>query len=153
VSFFESAGYKVENRNKLEAVAEVLQIRLETLAEAPQKGGFFFKDEIHPEPEMLVGKNMTPDETLSMAREIYRLLQSLPDFSEENANQPLRNLAAELGLKAGQLFGFLRNAITAEKVTPPIFETMTIIGREVVFQRIENAITILDGLSAGSDQR
>jgi len=150
--FYEAAGYRVDNENKLKMVAEVLQIRLETLAEAPQKGGFFFKEVICPRPEMLVGKNMTLIESLTMATQIYQLIQTLPDFDEENANQPLRNLASDLGLKAGQIFGFLRNAIAAEKVTPPIFETMTIIGRDIVLARIENAIKILEDLVASADQ-
>ncbi len=145
--FLEAAGYMVNDCSKLLKVAEVLQIRLGTLAEAPQKAGFFFKKDISPEPEILIGKNMTPAESLNMAKHIYQLIQSLPDFSEANTNQPLRDLAGELGLKAGHVFGFLRNAITAEKVTPPIFDTMAIIGRVVVLARIQNAITILEVLA------
>jgi glutamyl-tRNA synthetase len=81
-----------------------------------------------------------------MAKHIYNLIQSLQDFSEATTNQPLRDLAQDLGLKAGHVFGFLRNAITAEKVTPPIFETMTIIGRETVLKRLQNAVEILNGM-------
>ena len=144
--FFEAAGYKMDDEDKLKLVAETLQVRLETLAEAPKKAGFFFKEEICPEPEILIGKNLTPAESLMMAVQIYNLIQSLQDFSEATANQSLRDLAQDLGLKAGHVFGFLRNAITAEKVTPPIFETMTIIGRETVLKRLQNAIEILNGM-------
>jgi glutamyl-tRNA synthetase len=144
--FFEAAGYKMDDEAKLKLVAETLQVRLETLAEAPKKAGFFFKEDIYPEPEMLIGKNMTPAESLTMAKHIYNLIQSLQDFSEATTNQPLRDLAQDLGLKAGHVFGFLRNAITAEKVTPPIFETMTIIGRETVLKRLQNAVEILNGM-------
>ncbi len=141
--FFKKEGYRVDDTGKLRQIAEVLQIRLGTLAEAPQKAGFFFKDEIHPDPETLIGKKMTAAESLAMAKRIVDLITYLPDFSEESANQPLRDLAVELGLKAGHIFGFLRNAITAQKVSPPIFETMTIVGREKVLERIENAIGML----------
>ena len=146
--FFERAGFPVKDAQKLHQIASVLQVRLGSLAEAPKKAGFFFRDEIYPEPESLVGKKMTAAESLEMAKKIYQLIRSLPDFSEETANQPIRDLAVSLGLKAGHVFGFLRNAITAEKVTPPIFETMTIIGRDVVLQRIQNGIQILESLSA-----
>ena len=81
-----------------------------------------------------------------MARSIYKLVESLPDFNEATANQPLRDLATELGLKAGHVFGFLRNALTAQQVSPPIFETMMIIGREKVLERIGNGILILEGM-------
>ncbi|MBC8504834.1 MAG: glutamate--tRNA ligase [Anaerolineales bacterium] len=144
--FFEKDGYQVDDQEKLEQIAEVLQIRLAILDEAPEKAGFFFKEAIHPEPESLIGKKMTSGESLAMAGCIRELIASLPDFSEETANQPLRDQAVELGLKAGHIFGFLRNAITAQKVSPPIFETMTIVGREKVLERIDKAIAILENL-------
>ncbi len=146
--FFERAGYTVDDDEKLRQIAAALQVRLVTLAEAPEKAGFFFREDVTPEPESLIGKNMSAAETLSMARRIYDLLAGLPDFSEERANQPLRDLAAELGLKAGHVFGFLRNALTAQKVSPPIFETMTIIGRPTVMRRLEHAIAVLEELAA-----
>jgi glutamyl-tRNA synthetase len=58
----------------------------------------------------------------------------------------LRDLAAELELKAGHVFGFLGNALTAQQVSPPVFETMEIIGREKVLERVENAIEILESM-------
>ncbi|MBC8331515.1 MAG: glutamate--tRNA ligase [Anaerolineae bacterium] len=148
--FFERAGYTVDNAKKLHQVAEVLQIRLANLAEAPEKGGFFFKDEIHPEPESLIGKKLSANESLEMARHIQTLIQSLPDFSEDTANQPLRHLATKLGYKAGHVFSFLRNALTAQQVSPPVFETMTIIGREKVLERISNAIATLEEIARTS---
>ncbi len=79
---------------------------------------------------------MTAEGSLEMARRIETIIETLPDFREETANQPLRDLAAELELKAGHVFGFLRNALTAQQVSPPVFETMEIIGREKVLERI-----------------
>jgi glutamyl-tRNA synthetase len=145
--FFERSGYTVDD-DKLPEVAATLQIRLKTLTDAPRIAGFFFEDEVHPEPESLIGKKMTAAESLEMAKKIARLVEALPDFSEETASQPLRDLAEESGLKAGHVFGFLRNALTAQQVSPPIFETMTIIGRNKVLERIGNAIATLEGLTS-----
>ena len=89
---------------------------------------------------------MTAEQSLELARRIETLVASLPDFSMESANQPLRDLAAEMGLKAGHVFGFLRNALTAQKVSPPVFETMEIIGREKVLERIKKGITLLEAV-------
>ena len=142
--FFEEAGFVVDDEERLLKVAAVLQVRLLKLTEAPEKGGFFFLDEVHPVPESLIGKKMTVEESLEMARRIEMLITSLPDFREETANQPLRDLATEQGLKAGHVFGFLRSALTAQEVSPPVFETMEIIGREKVLERVRNAIVILE---------
>lgn len=142
--FFEGAGFVADDEEKLVQVASALQVRLTKLSEAPEKGGFFFLNEVQPEPESLIGKKMTLEQTLEMARRIETLLTSLPDFGEGTANQPLRNLAAELGLKAGDVFGFLRSALTAQEVSPPVFETMEIIGHEKVLERMRNAIELLE---------
>jgi len=144
--FFEEAGYVVDDKKKLLQVAKVLQVRLAKLTDAPAMGGYFFLDEVHPEPESLIGKGMAAESSLEMARRVETLLASLSNFSEENANQPLRNLAAELELKAGHVFGFLRNALTAQQVSPPVFETMEIIGREKVLERVGKAIEILENM-------
>jgi glutamyl-tRNA synthetase len=141
--YFEDAGYVVDDQDKLLQIAAVLQVRLVTLSEAPEKAGFFFQDNINPDPESLIGKKMTVAESFEVATQILALLKALPDFNDETINQPLRDLAASLGLKAGVVFGFLRNATTAQQVSPPIFETMTIIGREKTFERIEHAVSIL----------
>ena len=56
----------------------------------------------------------------------------------------MRELVEKLGLSAGQVFGVLRVAVTGQKVSPPLFESMAIIGRETVLKRIQNAIALLE---------
>ncbi len=144
--FFEEAGLVLNDEEKLRQVAAVLQVRLAKLSDAPAMGGFFFRDDIEPEPETLIGKKMDIASSLEMARRIETLIASLPDFSEETANQPLRDLANELDAKVGNVFGFLRNVLTAQKVSPPVFETMEIIGRERVMERIAKGIELLEAM-------
>jgi glutamyl-tRNA synthetase len=50
---------------------------------------------------------------------------------------------AELGLKPVQLFTSLRVAVTGRTVSPPLFETMETLGRDVSMRRIEQAIEAL----------
>ena len=144
--FFEEAGYDVSDEEKLMRVAAVLQVRLKNLREAPNMGGFFFMDEVFPEAESLIGKKMDAASALSLAREIEKLVADLPDFSMDTANQPFRDLAKEMDTKVGNVFGFLRDSLTAQKVSPPIFETMEIIGREKVMERIGKGIALLEGI-------
>jgi glutamyl-tRNA synthetase len=117
-----------------------------TLEDGPEKAGFFFKDEVTPIPEELVGKKMTSIESASAARNAYQVLSDLPTISFDTAETPMRDLAERLGLKAGQLFGIIRVAVTGQKVSPPLFESMEIIGREKVLERIEDAIFLLDNM-------
>ena len=50
------------------------------------------------------------------------------------------------GLNANQVFGILRVAVTGQKVSPPLFESMEIIGREKVLQRLQNARAMLENM-------
>jgi glutamyl-tRNA synthetase len=127
-------------------VAPLVQPRIVTLDDAPEMGGFFFRDEVSPRPEDLVAKKLTPAESAAAARRAYDILAAVPAFTHEAAEQPLRDLAEELGLNAGQLFGILRVAVTGQTVSPPLFESMTIIGREKSLQRIQNAIQALEAM-------
>jgi len=141
--FFIDSGYNVDDSQKLEKIAKALQNRLTTLAEAPEKAGLFFKDEISIDPTKLIGKNMEIDGTISLAERVFEIIQISPQESYATTESELRNLAGELGVKAGVVFGFLRDSTTGEKVTPPIFDTMDILGHEIVENRIRNTIMAL----------
>jgi glutamyl-tRNA synthetase len=143
--FLEGAGYTVD-QGRLSQVAPLIQPRIATLEDSVAMAGFFFEEQVHPEPELLVGKKMTPLESAEAARRAHQILIGLPVIDNETAEQPLRDLADEMGLSAGQLFGILRVAVTGQSVSPPLFESMAIIGREKVLERIANAVTLLSGL-------
>ena len=70
-------------------------------------------------------------------------MSSLPDLSHASAEPPLRDLAEALEMSAGQVFGVLRVAVTGQRVSPPLFETMEILGKDVVLPRVQNAAEIL----------
>ena len=65
------------------------------------------------------------------------------EFDEESLENILRSLAMELGLNAGQLFSTLRMAITGRTASPPLFQTMVVLGKERCLERIAIAITKL----------
>jgi len=140
---FQDAGYDI-SEDQLIAVSPIIHTRMATLDEGPQLAGFFFKESISVEAEDLVGKKMTSAESAAAIKRSLELLEALPSFSATEMEQPMRNLAEELGLKAGQLFGILRSAITGQRVSPPLFESMEIVGREKVLERINNAIKLLE---------
>ncbi len=141
--FFEIAGYAT-SQDKLLRIAPLIRERMVTLDDAVPMAGFFFKDQVMPAAQELVGKNMTPAESLRAVQRTYHLLAGLRDFSHESAEGPLRELADELGIKAGQLFGILRVAVTGQIVSPPLLESMAILGRDVVLDRLQVAARMLE---------
>jgi glutamyl-tRNA synthetase len=65
-------------------------------------------------------------------------------MTPEAAEAPMRALVEELGLSAGQVFGILRTAVTGQKISPPLFESMEIIGKAEVLKRMKTAIQLLE---------
>ena len=143
--FFEARGLHAD-MNKLIKIAPIVQERMATLDEAVEVAGFFFRDQIIPMAEDLIAKGSTAKESAAIARKILDLLKSLPDVDLASTEQPLRNLVVQNGYTAGQAFGILRVATTGQKVSPPLFESMEIIGKAKVVERLEKAIHLLEGL-------
>ncbi len=144
--FLEKAGYQVDD-DKLNQIAPIVQERLVTFEDVIEVAGFFFEPTVNPKLEDLVGKNMTAADSARAVRAAYALLDSLPEINPQTAEQPLRDLTEQLRLKPGQFFGILRVAVTGRKVSPPLLESMAVIGKQNVLERLQNAIQMLEGVS------
>ncbi len=128
-------------------VIPLLRERLHTLKDIVELGGYFFSHEVgYPQPELLLGKGLGPAETRRGLREARRRIASLEQFAEAPLEQALRSLAEELGWKAGQLFMPIRVAVTGRTVSPGLFETLVVLGRERVLARLDRAIAELERL-------
>jgi len=141
---------KMQARPELRQFVPLIQQRLKLLNEATPWVDYAFTTttELDYEPQMLVGKKMTPAESLAALRAARAALAELPSFDANALEGMLRPLAAELGLKVGQLLGILRVATTGKKVAPPLFGTLAVLGRERVLVRLEAAEWILERLVA-----
>ncbi|MBI3361522.1 MAG: hypothetical protein HY023_10470 [Chloroflexi bacterium] len=67
----------------------------------------------------------------------------MPGFDHGTTEPAMRALADELGPTAGQLFGLLRAAVTGQTVSLPLFETMEVVGKEKVMERLRRAAGML----------
>jgi glutamyl-tRNA synthetase len=132
-----------EEWNRLQLVVPLIQERLKRLDEVIEWTAFLF-GEIEPPPaEHLVGKKMTPEQSLEAIRHTRRLLADLEPFDAETLEPPLRALAEELGVKAGPVFGIIRWATTGQPVSPPLFGSLAALGRERTLARLDAAEKVL----------
>ena len=143
--FFEASGLKVDS-DRLRAITPLIQERISTFEEALEMAGFFFRPTVSPDPVQLVGKDMTPAASAEAARRAREVVAGLEAWDATILERDLRALAEELGLSAGQLFGILRIAVTGQPVSPPLIETMHLLGKAEVISRIERAIELLEAM-------
>ncbi|MGB2894917.1 MAG: glutamate--tRNA ligase [Anaerolineales bacterium] len=143
--FFTKAGIDAA-LTEIKVLVPLIQERIHTLDEAVDMARFFFQPDVRPEPSELVGNKMSAQESAHAAERSYEVIRAMPEINNEPLEHALRDLADELGVKAGQLFGILRVAVTGQKVSPPLIESMVIIGMEKVLARIEHAAKILNSL-------
>jgi len=132
-----------ETRKMLARIVPLVQERLKRLGEIVEWTRFLFQDIETPPAEVLVGKKMTPQASLASLRRARDLLVQVKPFEPEAMEPPMRALAEELGVKPGSLFEIVRWATTGQKVAPPLFGSLAILGRERTLARLDAAEAVL----------
>lgn len=143
--YFVREGLPVDDATLLQIVP-LIRERLVTLDDCLDFAAFFFKEEVAPVPVDLVAKGLDAKQSAEIARKSYEILSTLPRLSHTEAEPPMRAYVEAAGLAPNQVFGILRVATTGQKVSPPLFESMEIIGKDKCLKRIQNAIEMLEGL-------
>ncbi|WP_248582397.1 glutamate--tRNA ligase [Nocardioides sp. InS609-2] len=120
----------------LELAMPLVGERINKLTEAVDMLGFLFVDE---------ASFTRTDELDEAGREVvqasYDVLAALPQWSTTAIEEALRTkLVEERGLKPRLAFGPVRIAITGSKVSPPLFESMELLGRERSIARLHDAL-------------
>jgi len=141
----EKAGYTVDD-NRLLQVVPILQVRLKSLNDVVDMAGFFFDDWnnfVAPSQDVLIQKKMDVEKTRRVLEQSIPILDGLSDFAHDTQYNALKQFAADIGLKNGQVFGTLRATVTGQAVSPPTFETMEILGKAESIRRIQLTINSL----------
>jgi glutamyl-tRNA synthetase len=142
-----SAPCSEEDCDYVARIVPLFQERLHTLSEIVELTEYFFAEEIcYPEPTLLIAKKQDATTTLQALQQTRQQLAALDSFDEGRLEESLRGLAAKLEWKAGQLFMPIRVAVTGRKVSPGLFETLAVLGRERTLKRINGAINSLEKL-------
>jgi glutamyl-tRNA synthetase len=112
--------------------APLVQEKIARLAEFPDYARFLFED-VAPDRALLDGGG----EVLARAHETLALVEP---FDAEHIESALRALLDELGLKPRQGLQPIRIAVTGSKVSPGLFESLELLGREQTLTRLTAAV-------------
>jgi glutamyl-tRNA synthetase len=107
----------------------LVQEKIETLSQFPDYVRFLFED-VAPDPSLLDGR------VLEAAAET---LAELEPFDAETIEQSLRELAERLELKPREAFQPIRVAVTGSKISPGLFESIELLGRDRSLDRLRAA--------------
>jgi glutamyl-tRNA synthetase len=120
------------------ALVRAIGDRLKTLADAERYGAFALREDLEIDPVAWAELRERP-EVGPRLEALASRLESLPDFGLASLEQATRGLAAEMGIKAGEIMSAARVALTGRKVAPGLFEVMALIGRERAASRLRGA--------------
>jgi glutamyl-tRNA synthetase len=110
--------------------APLVQEKIETLEQFPGYVRFLF-EEVKPE--------LALDGAVPVLREAESALAELEPFEAEPIERTLRALAERLELKPRDAFQPIRIAVTGSKVSPGLFESIELLGREKTLRRLAAA--------------
>lgn len=126
-----------------ELVTQILPLikeRLVTLKDFEELSDFFYRD-IKVDLTMLTKKSSAEEvkeQLIATNHELSTIDQN--NWTHENIEQKIRSLAESNNWKPGQYFMMLRIAVTGKTATPPLFETIEVIGRDKVLARLQNVL-------------
>jgi nondiscriminating glutamyl-tRNA synthetase len=153
-AFLAARGYDLSARSPEWRAALVRAIgdRLKTLADAETYGAFALRAELEVDPEAWSGLLEKP-EVGARLEALATRIEADTAFTLESLEKETRGLAADLGIKAGDLMSAARVALTGRRVAPGLFEVMALLGKPVAVRRLRDAAgrwAVERGTTAGS---
>ena len=129
VAYLRESGFEGDEET-IRAAAPLVQEKIGTFGEFPRFAGFFFA-RVEPDPGLDGGAEIVPAAAEALA--------TVEPFEAGKIEATLRALAERFELKPRHAFGPLRVAVTGSKVSPGLFESMELLGREETLARLSAA--------------
>jgi glutamyl-tRNA synthetase len=130
VGYLRDQGYAWDE-DAVRAAAPLVQEKIETLAAFPEYAGFLFGD-VDVDPAQVDGGGV-------VLREAADALAEVDPFRAEGIEAALRGLAERLELSPRKAFQPIRVAVTGSKISPGLFESLELLGKERALARIRAA--------------
>ena len=129
----------------LRQAVPLVQTRMNLLSEAPDLMSFLFVDEdkfeLHED-----GLKTLRETAPEVLRASIEVLEPLEDFTTDTLQTVLKTkLVEEMEIKPRFAFGPLRTALSGRRISPPLFESMEILGKDVTLGRLRGLLDHLEG--------
>jgi glutamyl-tRNA synthetase len=138
-------GMEIADDAYTRAIVPLVQERMKLLKDFTAIGDYFFKDDLTYDPTLLVPKKRNGGETAAALERFARLFRELDEaqWSKDGIEQAMRAAGDELGWSAKETFMAVRVAVTGKTATPPLIESILVLGRDRTARRVGTAAEAL----------
>ena len=128
---------RTENGDWWLELAPLVSERIKTMDEVPPMVRFLFVDDVEVE-EKAYAKALDSAEAQRALAAVREILGALPEWTAGSIEEALHPLPEQLELKPKVVFQAVRAAITGTLVSPPLFESLALLGREKSISRLDS---------------
>lgn len=126
---------------ELKKVVPLVKERIKKLSDLIPLTNFLFEK---PEYEKEIFQKLKIKNIKEVLEKIIETLESMKKpWTNEDFEKTSRKLASELDLPAGEVFQLIRIAISGQTVTPPLFESIMILGESEALNRLKGVLSLL----------
>ena len=141
------------NPKLLKEVLPMLQPRLDRFSDIGKFSSYFLSGHLELNAEQFAHKKLSSEQiNQALVWGMWRL-DELKAWEAEGISNALRECAVELELKPRDFFAPFYPAITGMKSATPLFDTMAVLGRDLVRARLRDASQVLGGVSKKGEAR
>lgn len=138
-------------RERLTKILGLLQTRVNTLGELPAQVQYFYSDEVTFD-EKAVRKFFTREYVPALFDKLLTEFVSLTPFTEEQIEPVFHQLRDEFNLKLGDVIQPVRVAVTGSTVSPPMYDTLALLGRAKTCERLRTAAAYIKQMASDSTE-
>jgi glutamyl-tRNA synthetase len=138
-----------EPDERLRAACAIAQDKAQTLNDVWPLIGFLFEE---PETDEKAWRKVMKDGALPLLQEALESLRATDPFAPKELEAGLGRILAEHDVKPGKLYQPIRVAITGTSVSPGIFESLAVLGKDRAVERIERAVERLSSEAASTSR-
>lgn len=142
VPYLKKAGLNFDLETLTKIVPHIRE-RINKLTEAASLIDFLFVEDLARDLKSMYKKGIDEEKAMVILNSSLKSLSSLISWEVSDIEGALRAIAEELSMKVGPMFGVIRIAVTGKAITPPLFESLVVLGREKTLLRIEETMNLI----------
>lgn len=139
--FIDKAGVDYGTKEALLPALAIVKPKVKHLSDVPDWIGFLFTEDFAFDPAS-VEKSLRKEGALERLKQLGEAFSTVTEWTHPNIEAKLKELAASLGVKVGELVHPARVAVSGRSVGPGLYEMMEVLGKDRVLSRFARAATV-----------